>query len=86
MLLIIIAAVVLAPAALLVLSGPGELELMTTPKNLGVLGAEIVKRPHLAAPAVEDIAGTLCVTDFADISLTNHAAHIPAGMRVGADA
>lgn len=84
--LIVLAAVVLAPAALLALNGPGEIELVTEPKNLGLLGAEIVTRQRIAAPAVEDISGSLRNAEFGTIYVKNHAAHIPAGMRVGADA
>jgi len=84
--LIVLAAVVLAPAALLALTGPGEIELMTKPKNLGLLEAEIVARPRIGTPAVEDISGSLRNAEFGALSVKNHAAHIPAGMRVGANA
>jgi hypothetical protein len=84
--LIILAAVVLSPAALLAISGPGELELMTKPKNLGVFGAEITNRPRLVAVPVADVSVNELEEAIADISVTAHAAHIPAGLRVAADA
>jgi len=84
--LLILAAVTLAPAALLLVNGPGEIELMTTPKNLGVIGAEILARPRFLTPVVEDSASVLAHANDTDRSAHNHAAHIPAGMRAGANA
>lgn len=70
--LVILAAVLLSPMAYLVLAGPGETPLMTTPKNLGLLEAEIV-RPTLKAPvAVAKLDTTDAVTELAQ--------RVPAGM------
>lgn len=82
--LILLAAVVLSPAAVLAFVGPGEIELMTKPKNLGVFGAEIVNRPRLVAIPAIDVADDRDET-LAEVSLKAHASHIPAGLRIGAD-
>jgi hypothetical protein len=84
--LILLAAAVLSPAAVLAIAGPGETPLMTKPKNLGVFGAEIVNRPRLVAVPVIDLATDDRDEILADVSLKAHASHIPAGLRVGADA
>lgn len=76
--LFLLAALTLTPAAVLVLKGPGELELMTTPKNLGVVGAEI---STLRVPGVAPITGA-ATCDPADEALSAHADSIPAGMRI----
>jgi hypothetical protein len=86
MTLLILAAVLLTPAALLALSGPGEIELSTKPKNLGVFGAELSTRAHMVVATVEDISSAAENSSFAASSVTNHTARIPAGMRVGVDA
>lgn len=83
--LILLAFVVLSPAAVLAISGPGEIDLMTTPKNLGVFGAEIVNRPRLGAVSAIDVVDDRDES-IAAVSLEVHAAHIPAGLRIGADA
>ena len=84
--LILLAAVVLSPAAVLAIAGPGETPLMTKPKNLGVFGAEIVNRPRLVAiPAIELATDDRDET-LAEVSLKAHAPRIPAGLRIGADA
>jgi len=58
----------MAPLGVLLVAGPGETPLTTTPKNLGLPHAEIV-------PLREQIPGT-------DFTATNlHAAAIPSGMR-----
>lgn len=66
--LAIIAAVLLAPTALLVISGPGEIPLMTTPKNLGLFDVEIV-------------ASKRTDSTHDDLVAAAHAATVPAGMR-----
>lgn len=86
MTLLILLAVLLTPAALLALSGPGEMELSTKPKNLGVFGAELSTRNRMVIATVEDISSVAANSSFVEKSVTNHAACIPAGMRVGVDA
>jgi len=85
--LLILAAVALAPMAVLLVAGPGELDLMTTPKNLGLPGAEIptrAKARHLGI--VETVSGVGCAGATASAT-GSHAAAVPAGMRpVGANA
>jgi len=76
--LFLLAALVLTPAAVLVLKGPGELELMTTPKNLGVVGAEL---SPLRVPVVASIADA-ATCDPSDEALSAHADSVPAGMRI----
>lgn len=81
--LLLLAAVIITPAALLVLAGPGELELMTTPKNLGVLDAEIAVRPRPVVSVTDVVCSDV---NSADVARMRHAACIPAGLRVGVDA
>lgn len=86
MILLIVLAVLLAPAALLAFSGPGEIEFLTKPQNLGVFGAELSTRNRMVIATVEDISSMAVNSSFVEKSVTNHAACIPAGMRVGVDA
>jgi hypothetical protein len=86
MLTLILLAAVLSPAAVLAIAGPGEIELMTKPKNLGVFGAEIVNRPRLVALPAIDVATDDRDETLAEVSIKAHASHIPAGLRIGADA
>lgn len=80
----ILLAVVLAPAVILAVKGPGELELMTTPKNFGVIGAELESRPLLLVPTFD----TDRLNDQTDVNdaIETHAEILPVGMRVGANA
>lgn len=78
--LLVLAAIVFAPAALLVVKGPGEIELMTTPKNLGVVGANISTISRARIPAVESIAST--PVNAVDCALRNHAMSLPANLLV----
>lgn len=74
--ILLLASAVLAPAAILVLKGPGELELMTTPKNLGLPGAELpVRRTAVRLGRVETIVGTDAVVEG------SHTSAVPTGMR-----
>lgn len=68
--LLVLAAIVLTPMALLLLTGPGDLELMTQPKHLGVFEAEIrSNRPYVKSVDTDGILTGI------------HASSIPAGMR-----
>lgn len=80
----ILAALIFAPAVILAVKGPGELELMTTPKNFGVIGAEIAPRRLPFVPAF-DITAAFERTDT-DVAIETHADSVPFGMQVSADA
>jgi hypothetical protein len=76
--LFVLAAVLLAPSAILLVKGPGEIDLVTRPKNLGVFGAEIVRRPLAkSTPAVAVISDDEIVAGI-------HESNVPAGMRAQA--
>ena len=76
LILIILAAVLLSPMAYLVLVGPGETPLMTTPKNLGLPEADLI-RPVTKAP--------IASIDTAD-AVTELAHRVPVGMATLRDA
>jgi hypothetical protein len=78
--LFVLAAVLLAPSVILLVKGPGEIDLVTRPKNLGVLGAEIVRRPLAkSTPAV-----AVAVISDDEIVAGIHESNVPAGMRAQA--
>lgn len=78
--LLVLAAIILAPAALLVVKGPGEIELVTTPMNLGVVGENISTISRARIPAVESSAST--PVNAVDWALSNHAMSLPANLLV----
>lgn len=80
----ILAALSIAPSVILAVKGPGELELMTTPKNFGVIGAEIAPRRLPFVPVFDTT--TAPALSHTNVAIETHADSIPLGMRVGADA